>query len=276
MIIRMFKKAVLISRSDSSEALKLVDKIRQRLLDLGLSVEVEEDVAYKLGLHGKPMDELDGDFAVVVGGDGTVLRAVHGLKRDIPLLTVRFGKVGFLAEVEKEEALEALSRLISGGFMVEECFTLANDKNLPEALNEVMVGAELPLKTIDVEVYVDGLLIAKDRVDAVIVATTTGATGYSLSAGGCLVDSRVKAIMLVPVCPLSTNFKPYVLPEDSEIRITVSTGDSIVVLVDGQFMSRFKPPFEVTIRRGRRTVKFIRFESNFYKRIKRRLALSSI
>ncbi|MBS7612136.1 NAD(+)/NADH kinase [Candidatus Bathyarchaeota archaeon] len=276
MMIRMFKRAVLISRSDSSEALKLADKLRQRLLDLGLSVEVEEDVASKLGFHGKPMDELDGDFAVVVGGDGTILRAIHGLKRDIPLLTVRLGKVGFLAEVEKEEALEVLSQLISGGFMVEECFTLTNNKSLPEALNEIMVGAELPLKTIDVEVYVDGLLIAKDRVDAIIVATTTGATGYSLSAGGCLVDSRVKAIMLVPVCPLSTNFKPYVLPEDSEIRISVAAGDSIVVLVDGQLMSRFKPPFEVTIGKGRRTIKFIRFESNFYKRVKRRLALSSI
>ncbi|MEM2841970.1 MAG: NAD(+)/NADH kinase [Thermoproteota archaeon] len=273
---RMLKRAVLISRSDSSEALKLADKIRQRLLELGLSVEVEESVAFKLGFHGKPVDELDGDFAVVVGGDGTILRAVHGLKRDIPLLTVRLGKVGFLAEAEKEEALEALNRFISGNFMIEECFTLANDKNLPEALNEIMVGAELPLKTIDVEVYVDGLLIAKDRVDAVIVSTTTGATGYSLSAGGCLVDSRVKAIMLVPVCPLSTNFKPYVLPEDSEIRIRAVTGDSIVVLVDGQLISRFKPPFDVLIRRGRRTVKFVRFESNFYKRIKRRLALSSI
>jgi|YelNatPaOPRAMG01_1025707.scaffolds.fasta_scaffold01082_10 NAD+ kinase len=276
MMSRMLKRAVLICRSDTSEALKLANEIRLRLLELGLSVEVEEDAASKLGFHGKPINELDGDFAVVVGGDGTILRAVHGLKRDIPLLTVRLGRVGFLAEVEKEEVPEALNRFISGDFMIDECFTLANDKDLPEALNEIMVGAELPLKTIDAEVYVDGWFIARDRVDAIIVSTTTGATGYSLSAGGCLVDSRVKAIMVVPVCPLSTNFKPYVLPEESEIRISVATGDNIVVLIDGQFMSRFKPPFDIIIRRGKRTVKFIRFEPNFYKRIRRRLALSSI
>ncbi|MEM1569171.1 MAG: NAD(+)/NADH kinase [Candidatus Bathyarchaeia archaeon] len=272
----MLQKAVLLGRSDSSEALTLIGELRQRLVELGLSVEVEESVASKLGLQGRPIGELDGDFAVVVGGDGTILRAVHGLRRDIPLLTVRLGRVGFLAEVEKEEVSEALSRFISGDFMIEECSTLTNDKNLPEALNEIMVGAELPLKTIDVEVYVDGWLIARDRVDAIIVSTTTGATGYSLSAGGCLVDSRVKAIMLVPVCPLSTNFKPYVLPEDSEVRVDVATGDSIVVLVDGQIMSRYKPPFNIIIRKGKRTVKFVRFESNFYKRIRRRLELSSI
>jgi len=275
-VSRMLQKAVLLGRSDSSEALTLIGELRQRLVELGLSVEVEESVASKLGLQGRPIGELDGDFAVVVGGDGTILRAVHGLRRDIPLLTVRLGRVGFLAEVEKEEVSEALSRFISGDFMIEECSTLTNDKNLPEALNEIMVGAELPLKTIDVEVYVDGWLIARDRVDAIIVSTTTGATGYSLSAGGCLVDSRVKAIMLVPVCPLSTNFKPYVLPEDSEVRVDVATGDSIVVLVDGQIMSRYKPPFNIIIRKGKRTVKFVRFESNFYKRIRRRLELSSI
>lgn len=272
----MLKKAVLLGRYDSSEALSLLDNIRRKLLELGLVVEVEEGVASKLGLRGKPVEELDGDFAIVVGGDGTILRAIHSLRHDIPLLTVRLGKVGFLAEVEKEEISEALNRFISGDFLIEECFTLANDKNLPEALNEIMVGTELPLKTIDVEVYVDEWLIAKDRVDAVIVSTTTGATGYSLSAGGCLIDSRVRAIMLVPICPLSTNFKPYVLPEDSVIRVNVAKGDGIIVLIDGQIMSRFKPPFNIVVRKGKRTIKFIRFESNFYKRIRRRLALSSI
>lgn len=272
----MFRRVILAGRADKPEAVELADVVRKRLLELGLEVELEDKVACKLGLEGKPVGELEGDLAIVIGGDGTVLRVIHGLKVDAPIFPIRLGRVGFLAEVEGWEAVESLSRVVSGNFILEECFTLENDKGLPEALNEVMVGAEIPLKTVEVEVYVDDWRIARDRVDAVLVATTTGATGYSLSAGGCLIDSRLKAILIVPVCPLSTNFKPYVIPPDSKVRVRALSGDAIVVLVDGQFLRRYKPPFEVVIRKGERVVRFIRFGMNFYERVKRRLFQSSI
>jgi len=272
----LFKKVILAGRDDKPEAIKLADAVRRKLLELGLEVDLEDRVACKLGFDGKPVEELEGDLAVVIGGDGTILRVVHSLRENVPIFPVRLGRVGFLAEAEGWEAVESLSRIVSGDFIVEECFTLGNDKGLPEALNEVMVGAEIPLKTVEVEVYVDDWCIARDRVDAILVSTTTGATGYSLSAGGCLIDSRVEAILIVPVCPLSTNFKPYIVPSDSQVRVRALSGDMVVVLVDGQFVKRFKPPLEVVVKKGRRVVRFIRFGMNFYERVKRRLFQSSI
>jgi NAD+ kinase len=142
-------------------------------------------------------------------------------------------------------------------------------------MNEFRLGCALPSHPIEVEVYVDESLIARDKLDGIIISTNTGASAYALSAGANIIDPRLEAIMIVPICALSTNFKPYIVPSDSTVTIKVIDGGDLMTLVDGEYQSRLAGIKEIKIFKSNNKVSILRTGPSFYERLKRRLNMSS-
>lgn len=272
----MFKSVVVLSRLDWEEAVNLAGKLGGRLEKLGVKVWYEKQLGERLGVRGVNPERVEADFAVIVGGDGTILRAVHMLKCRMPLFTVSMGRVGFLAEARPEEALTFLQEVLEGKYVEDRQFMVEADvRGLPPALNEVKVGSGNPRRMVELSVYVDGSRLARDKVDGVLVASPSGASAYAFSVGGSLVDPRLEALVVAPVYPLSCNFKPYIIPSTAEVLIKPEDENPLMVVVDGLKVRKVKPR-PVRVKRSEKCVVFLRRGFTFYNRVKRRLAVSSL
>ncbi|MCD6479708.1 NAD(+)/NADH kinase, partial [Candidatus Bathyarchaeota archaeon] len=176
----------LISRMDLREALEVARRTLSHLKSRGIETLVEEKTADALGVEATPLGEMDVDILIVVGGDGTILRAAMGLRNpSTPILGVDMGRKSFLAEVRPEEVGEAIERILRGDYRVERCLKLSSrcgDQKLPDSLNEVLVATSTPSKMAEMEIYIDGVHLLTIEADGVMVATPTGSTAYNLSA----------------------------------------------------------------------------------------------
>jgi NAD+ kinase len=268
---------VLISRTDREDSIELAEKIYGFLKDRGLEVLVEECLASNVKVEGVNLQGIKADLAVVVGGDGTVLRAVYQLEAKVPLLTVSMGRVSFYGEALPDEALNVLDAALKGWLLKEKCFMIEADvEGLPPALNEIRIGGKIPQRMIELSVLINDLEVARDRVDAILVSTPSGASAYALSAGASIVDPKLNALLIVPVCPLSANFKPYIVPSNVEVSIKPELPADVdwIVGVDGHSVKKLSPPRTVKVKRSSREAVFLRRKENFYERLKRRLMRS--
>ncbi|MEM3941663.1 MAG: NAD(+)/NADH kinase, partial [Candidatus Bathyarchaeia archaeon] len=138
---------------------------------------------------------METDFIITTGGDGTILRTCIAIpKPDIPILAINMGVRGFLTEISPEEAFKAVDRCLKGDFKIERCKKLAvsADKlEAPDALNEVLIAVDEPVKILYARIYKDEREVLTSQADGIILATQTGSTGYSLSAGGPVLDPQV-------------------------------------------------------------------------------------
>jgi len=272
----LIRKVVIVPRTDHKDALALADKMVAWLHGRSIDASVEHDLSPSKDTGGPRYSGPPPDLLVTIGGDGTVLRAVHRFRERPPILAVRMGKVGFLADIEPDDALEALDKVLEGRCLRDECFMLSNNVGLPDALNEVRVGTKVPSQMADLELKIDGRVIGRDLVDAVLVATTVGASAYTLSAGGAVVDPRLRAMVIVPVCPLSSNFKPYVVPSDTRVSLRQLRRPPVTVMVDGQYQKRVSSGVAVEIEASSRSIVFLRTGPDFYTRLRRRLSTTSL
>ena len=272
----MFRKVVVVSRVDREDAVKLSSQIIDFIRGKGLTVTPENQLASKLGVEGESLNRVKGDLVVVVGGDGTVLWTIHNMATQIPLFVIKFGRVGFFADVTPEEAFSALEKVFHGNYMLEECLMLKTSLDLPEALNEVRIGTLVPQQMVDISVFVEDERVAKDRVDAIVVATPVGSSAYALSAGANIVDPNLEAFLIVPICPLSSNFKPHVIPTNFTVTIKPESQTEYLVLVDGQIKKTFTQPLTIKIWKSERKTVFVRTRKNFYERLRRRLNVSCV
>ena len=273
----MFKSAGLVVRFDKKRAIKLAEDLAEHLQSRGIEVCVEDTLARKINVEVKnvPLEKMKTDFIITIGGDGTILRtSVTIPKPGAPILAVNMGVRGFLAEVEPKQALAAVDRCLKGDFVVEKCMKLsvtADGVKFPDALNEVVVSTDEPAKLIYARILKDKVPVLNCQADGLMVATQTGSTGYSLSAGGPVLDTDVNAFVLTPICPL-TVFHPVVFPADSTLTVEVVKPKKILVVVDGhkrQTISSQLPSLTVT--RSAAETSFIRFRQNFYHRLQSRL-----
>ncbi len=215
------------------------------------------------------------DFIIIIGGDGTILRtSINVPKPEPPFLAINMGVRGFLTEVEPKNACEAVERTLKGDYKVERCAKLsvtAGEEAMPDALNDVVVSAGEPSKILYSQICKDGKPILKCQADGLIVATQTGSTAYSLSAGGPVLDREVDAFVITPICSL-TVFHSLVFPANSTITINVIRPEGMLVLIDGRYrklVSVKDPVLKVT--RSKNVTSFIRFETDFYARLRNRL-----
>jgi NAD+ kinase len=183
------------------------------------------------------------------------------------------GVRGFLTEVEPKNACEAVERVLRGEFKVEKCAKLAVEvgkEAMPDALNDVVLSACEPSKILYTQICKDGKPILKSQADGLIVATQTGSTGYSLSAGGPVLDREVDGFVLTPICSL-TVFRSLVFPADSTITFNVDRPKEMLVLIDGNYRKLISSDEMLKVTRSKNVTSFIRFETDFYDRLRNRL-----
>jgi NAD+ kinase len=273
----MFKSAGIVARYDKKQALKLAEELAEYLKNKGLEVYIEDTLAGKLNVQEKmvPLASMKTDFIITIGGDGTILRTcITAPKPEPPILAVNMGVRGFLTEVEPKDACTAVEKTLKGEFKIEKCAKLAvstDEKTMPDALNDVVISAGEPSKILYTQILKDGKPILKCQADGLIVSTQTGSTGYSLSAGGPVLDSEVDAFVLTPICSL-TVFRSLVFPADSNVTIEAIRPKEMLVLIDGNYRQLVTPKTHMlTITRSKNVTSFIRFKDDFYNRLRSRL-----
>ncbi len=209
--------------------------------------------------------EMEGtDLLFCVGGDGCMLWAARAvIPHVIPILGINMGRLGFLAELGPQEALERLPEILEGGGRIEERTML--QAQVPawgqafHALNDVVVGRASAGQPVYIDVSVDGRRLALYRADAVIVASATGSTAYSLSAGGPILHPESKELLLTPVAPHLAAARPLVLPPEATIDLRVSTEHPAVVSIDGQVDRPLNTGDSVSVCRSSYVARFLRF-----------------
>lgn len=273
----LFKSVGIVARFDKKPAEKLAEDLTKRLKAQGLEVFIEETLAEKTRSkeHSKKLEEMKTDFIITIGGDGTILRACVSIpKPEPPILAINMGVRGFLTEAEPKQAFEAVDKCLKGQFTIEKCMKLSintKDQKFPDALNEVLISADELAKLFYAHILKNDVQVLNCQADGLMVATQTGSTGYSLSAGGPVLDPGVNAFVLTPVCPLSV-FRPIVFPANSRLTIEVIRPKKVLVVVDGHYRQLLSlKNSSLTITRSKHETSFIRFKENFYHRLKSRL-----
>jgi len=174
----------------------------------------------------------DVECILVLGGDGTLLQASRDLgERDIPLLGINIGTLGYLAEIDLPNIENALDKLMADEYQVVSRMMLKGTafhqgKPIMEdiALNDIVIGRSGRLRIIDFNIYVNGEFLNRYSADGIVISTPTGSTGYSLSAGGPIVSPEASLILITPVAPHTLNTRSIVLPDDVEITIEMMPG----------------------------------------------------
>ena len=181
------------------------------------------------------------DCALVLGGDGTLLRAAGNMMdSDIPLLGINLGTLGYLAEVESACAEEAVEKLFRDDYVREERMMLSGrvmtGKEERYALNDIVISRCGPLQILNVRIYVNDRFLKDYCADGVIVATPTGSTGYNLSEGGPIVEPSARLLLLTPICPHTLNTRSIVFSPEDEITVEIPEGkDGKAQMVEANF-----------------------------------------
>lgn len=170
------------------------------------------------------------DLAITVGGDGTILNAARSLAdKNVPMVGINIGRLGFLADISPDEIDTELAAILSGRYLKEERFLLEarvmrNNSVLfsSDALNDVVVHVRDVVRMIEFETHINNQFVSHQRADGLIVSTPTGSTAYALSSGGPILQSDLDAITLVPICPHTLSSRPLVINSSSEVDILIS------------------------------------------------------
>jgi NAD+ kinase len=227
------------------QAAGIVRGLEKWLAERGLTVHLDEEAAEWVGRPGESRVDLAAavDLIVVLGGDGTLLSVSRSAgSRPVPVLGVNLGTLGFLTEITLDELFAAMERVLAGDVRIEARMRLdvvaeRGGETLGHflALNDAVISSAALARMIDLETRADGIDVTTYHADGLIVATPTGSTAYSLSAGGPILLPGVEAIVLTPICPHTLTQRPLVLPQAVEIEIVVrSRGDGVQLTADGQ------------------------------------------
>lgn len=233
----------IVAKRDKPEAVALAAQIRERYPQL--TVLGDRTLAHALGWPRVEDRELAArsDLVVVLGGDGTLIYAARLLAgRNVPILGVNLGSLGFMTEIPVEELFATLNEVLAGRFQTDSrmklsCRLLRAGKVLieDEVLNDVVINKGALARIADHETSIDGVPITTYKADGIILATPTGSTAYSLSAGGPIVHPSVDCTVLSPICSHALTQRSIVVPADRCIRVTLrsETADTYLTL-DGQ------------------------------------------
>ena len=218
---------------------------------------------------------------LVLGGDGTLIRAVRDLgERNLPLLGINLGTLGYLADVELKDFKEALNRLFDGTPDIEERMMLEGEfrnsrKDL--AMNDIVLAREGKVRIVSFHIYVNGTLLNTYHADGVILSTPTGSTGYNLSAGGPVVEPTAQMIVITPICSHALNTSSVVLSADDVIEVEICEGrygrqEQVSLCFDGAEQTTLVTGERVCIRRADQTAKLIKLSrESFMKTMRKKM-----
>ena len=243
-----FDTIAIIGKYQSRDVADAVLRIAAFLRERGHAVWIEQGTASAIGMAGNcavaTYDEIgaNSDLALVLGGDGTLLNTARRLaEHDVPLIGVNQGRLGFLTDVGREEAVDRLSEMLAGAYTEESRSMLnvevlrANDRVFRTlALNDVVVNKGDIGRMIEFDVSIDAEFVYTQRSDGMIVTTPTGSTAYALSANGPILHPNVGGIALVPLCPHGLTARPITLPDACTIDIVLLPPHDARIHCDGQ------------------------------------------
>ncbi|MBN1300948.1 MAG: NAD(+)/NADH kinase [Melioribacteraceae bacterium] len=219
----------------------------------------------------------DCDIIISIGGDGTMLTTAYdALKYNSPIIGINFGKLGFLAELDDHNLNELIENIVEGKYIIEERMALeavelrSSQKKL-YSINDFVIDKGRWVKMIDLTIKVDDEYVSTFAADGIIIATPTGSTGYSLSAGGPIVNPKANVITISPISPHTLTMRPLVLSSEQKITITVNSAHSSVqVNCDGQRVHYYDPPATFEIRKSEMPIRLIHIQSTNYFQILRK------
>ncbi len=261
-------------------AYALAGELEEFLIDRGVSVWLCS--AWE---GEKARDQVnDTDLILSIGGDGTILRAAQvAILAQIPITGINLGKLGFMTELRTDEAMDKLPLLLEGhGWMDERAMLEAEllppdeeHKPLPVfyALNDVVVARGAIARVVYVEASINDEHLTTYKADGVIVATATGSTGYSLSAGGPILHPRAEEFLLIPIVPHLSSAYTMVLPSTAVVKLVVSAAHQATLSIDGHINLPLSNGAIVTVRHNSNRVRFLRIhpETSFYSSLEQRL-----
>ena len=258
----------IIANLEKDEACKLAKQIEVWLKNLGLSISLDDRIAKKISIEGKPLTKEDPpDFVIVLGGDGTLLDTARKIAQwGVPLVGVNLGQLGFLTEIEANEIFTALEDILDGKYWLEKRMMLEakvrrNGKEIGNccALNDVVLAKSGFSRMLRLEASVDDEYVDTYLADGLIVATPTGSTAYSLSAGGPLIVPGVEVMLLTPICSHSLGSRSLIISPEQVTDITLKSKQAQAMLtVDGQHgfelqegdsISVYKAPYKAQLLR---------------------------
>ena len=242
----IIKKIGIISKPRKRDAGPVLSDLVKWLKEKEIEPLMDQETAGLIDFdssHKRPDIALLSDFIIVLGGDGTLISVARLIgSRGTPILGVNLGSLGFLTEVTLDEMYPLLEKILAGEISIDERWTLEvsvqrGDKELAKftVLNDVVINKGALARMILMETVIDGRYLNTYRADGLIISTPTGSTAYSLSAGGPIINPRVGAIIISPICPHSITNRPIVVREDVIVEVTLqSENEDVLVTLDGQ------------------------------------------
>ena len=272
-----FRRIGLIWNPTKTSGFEVARELRDILAERGLSVTTGITLAHALGapeLAEGSFEECD--LLMVLGGDGTLLSALdYALPKNIPMLGINLGRMGFMTEVDPVNLRRDVSEVLDGNYTIDSRMTLTvagqNENNF-FALNDIVLTRSTPsVRILSLEIEVNGIVVDRISGDGLIVATATGSTAYSLSAGGPIIRPGLDCLVITPICPHTLNTRPVVVSSNDVIKIRVmdDRGGAQAVM-DGRKVINV-PCGEpgVTILRSELRARFIRLHDRNYFRLLR-------
>jgi NAD+ kinase len=209
------------------------------------------------------------DYIISVGGDGTFLATAKLVgNKNIPIIGVNLGKLGFLAETSIAQISKFVSSIAKGKFKIDERTVIsakASGKTV-YGVNEIVINQSGVVKTIEIQVFYNEQMVNSYHADGIIISTPTGSTGYSLSAGGPIVYPKTAVFILSPLSPHTLTARPVILPDDGIFKVNVNSRVPINVIADGNSQIKVKSPAEIEIKKAPYKIKLAKsLNSNYFK-----------
>jgi NAD+ kinase len=279
-----FKEVLIIPNVDKQGITRMVRTVGQHLEHMGVKHFLLSGDAEALGNVGMPssaevIDE-NVDLAIVLGGDGTMLHAVDVLwGKDVPLVGINIGKMGFLTAAEMHETEQVLHKIFTGKYWTSErvpvACTLGTEVGSEEfhALNEIVIGKLIRERLIHLSTYINGEYFMRYSGDGLIFSSATGSTAYSLSAGGPIVTPELKCFLLTPICAHMLFSRPMVLDIDDRVKVVVEEEpEGLALSIDGHRDVEVPQGANIEFYSSGETVRIIELhESSFYRTIREKL-----
>ncbi len=279
------KSVAIILNPKKTDAIPVAREVTSWLQAHGAFVMAEHNASIAMQMPSLSRDERElatADFALVMGGDGTLLHASQIMApADVPMLAIRFGNFGFLTDVVPDETLAIVARVMKGDYKIDERMMLrASVYRLGEqvvssiALNDMVIAKGPLSRMLRLATHVAGKYVSTYAADGLIVATPTGSTAYSLSAGGPLVSPDLNVIIITPICPHTLNARSLLISNKQTVEIIVegNQADTVMLTVDGQSGIPLRPGDKVAIQDAAFKAKLISTgEITFFDKLQSRL-----
>lgn len=272
----------LFPNSKKSSINKILDSLIQYLQANNIRVVLPEIAAAELSCSelACSLEKIKSEIsiAITLGGDGTLLSAARTLAcAGIPILGINLGKLGFLAEVEVADIKESMQKIIAGDYIIKERSMLEttiirnNERiSVSSALNDAVITKGSFSRMIKLKLNINNTNTTKYFADGLIIATATGSTGYSLSAGGPIVHPELNVMVLTPICPHTLYARPMVIPEQEKVIVDlIDATDDIILTIDGQIVKKLQPGDQIQVQKSEFRAKFIYLNGKSYYEILR-------